>query len=192
MPNFIEPDLKKGMGYTYGKLCIGLVILNNQEERVDLDTGEEFTCVGKNYYSQKLVPDWESQLIPIQEVKLSSASEIIKPLGIIELQLIFQHPSQCIRMKVESLSMENYTSSHLILGNDYLSSYGIDISSQKYRYFTIGDDKRKKIGFLINRKPITVRKQQETNPEKHLFIAQQLKEIELNSDIRRKNERKAD
>ena len=51
--------------------------------------------------------------------------------------------------------MENCASEHFILGNDCLSIYGIDISSQKYWYFTIGDNKRQNFGFL-NKKKITV------------------------------------
>ncbi|MBW0579575.1 hypothetical protein O181_119290 [Austropuccinia psidii MF-1] len=80
----------------------------------------------------------------------------MKPLGIIDLTLIFPHPSQCVRIKVELVVMENCTSSHFILGNDYLSIYGIDISNKKDRYFTIGDNKRQKLGFLTNKIQITV------------------------------------
>ncbi|MBW0530665.1 hypothetical protein O181_070380 [Austropuccinia psidii MF-1] len=46
----------------------------------------------------------------------------MKPLGIIHLTLIFPHPSQCIRLKVEFVVMDNCTSNHFILGNEYLST----------------------------------------------------------------------
>ncbi|MBW0562157.1 hypothetical protein O181_101872 [Austropuccinia psidii MF-1] len=82
--------------------------------------------------------------------------------------------------------MENCTSNHFILGRDYLSIYGIDISSQKDRYFTIGDNKRQKFGFLNNTKQIKVIKNGEKYLEKELFISEQLKEAEFNQELTEK------
>ncbi|MBW0509603.1 hypothetical protein O181_049318 [Austropuccinia psidii MF-1] len=82
----------KGMGYTSRKSSIRIFMLNNKEERVNLNTGEYFTCVGKNYL-QTLVPDWENQLIPKQGVKFSSVSESMKNLGIIDFTFILPHPN---------------------------------------------------------------------------------------------------
>ncbi|MBW0589978.1 hypothetical protein O181_129693 [Austropuccinia psidii MF-1] len=86
--------------------------------------------------------------------------------------------------------MDNCTSNHFILGNDYLSIYGIDISNQKDRYFTIGDNKRQKFGFLNNKKQITVIKNEEKIPEKELFISEQLKEAEFNQELTEKMKEK--
>ncbi|MBW0519313.1 hypothetical protein O181_059028 [Austropuccinia psidii MF-1] len=152
---FYRTKPAKQMGYTAGKSSISIFMVENQEAKVNLDTGAYCTCIGKRYL-KTIVLDWEEKLIPIQGVKFSSASESMKPLGIIDLTLIFPHTSQCIRLKVEFLVMENCTSKHFILGNDYLSIYGIDISNQKDRYFTIGDNKRQKFGFLNNEKQIKV------------------------------------
>ncbi|MBW0507506.1 hypothetical protein O181_047221 [Austropuccinia psidii MF-1] len=110
----------------------------------------------------------------------------MKPLGIIYLTLIFPHPSQCVIIKVEFVVMDNCTSTHFILGNDYLSIYGIDISNQKDRYFTIGDNKRQKFGFLNNKKQIKVIKNKEKNPEKELLKSEQLKEAEFNQELTEK------
>ncbi|MBW0543424.1 hypothetical protein O181_083139 [Austropuccinia psidii MF-1] len=107
----------------------------------------------------------------------------MKPLGIIDLTLIFPHPSQCVRIKVEFVVMDNCTSNHFILGNDYFSVYGIDISNQKDRYFTIGDNKRQKFGFLNNKRQITVVKNEEKSPEMNFFITEQLKEAEFNHEL---------
>ncbi|MBW0532618.1 hypothetical protein O181_072333 [Austropuccinia psidii MF-1] len=107
----------------------------------------------------------------------------MKPLGIIDLTLIFPHPSKCFRLKVEFLVMENCTSNHFILGNDYLSIYGIDIPNQKDRYFTIGDNKRQKFGFFNNKRQITVIKNEEKSPEKEFFITEQLQEAEFNHEL---------
>ncbi|MBW0551406.1 hypothetical protein O181_091121 [Austropuccinia psidii MF-1] len=116
---------EKGMGYTAGKSSISIVMVDNQEAKVNLDTGAYCTCVGKSYL-KTIVPDWKEKLMPIQGVKFSSASESMKPLGIIDLTLIFPHPSQCVRIKVEFVVMDNCTSNHFILGNDYLSIYVIN------------------------------------------------------------------
>ncbi|MBW0567584.1 hypothetical protein O181_107299 [Austropuccinia psidii MF-1] len=141
----------KGMGYTAGKSSISIVMANNQEAKVNLHTGAYCTCVGKSYL-KTIVPDWKGKGIPIQGVKFSGSSERMNPLGIIDLTLIFPHPSQCVRIKVEFVVMDNCTSNHFKLGNNYLSIYGIDISNQRDRYYTIGDNKRQRFGFLNNKK----------------------------------------
>ncbi|MBW0525750.1 hypothetical protein O181_065465 [Austropuccinia psidii MF-1] len=82
--------------------------------------------------------------------------------------------------------MDNRTSNNFLLGNDYLSIYGTDISNQKDRYFTIGDNKRQKFGFLNNKKQITVIKNEEKIPEKNSFINEQLNEAEFNQDLTEK------
>ncbi|MBW0584074.1 hypothetical protein O181_123789 [Austropuccinia psidii MF-1] len=69
----------KGMGYTAGKSSISIVMVDNQEAKVNLDTGAYCTCVGKSYL-KTIVPDWQEKPIPIQGVKFSSASESMKPL----------------------------------------------------------------------------------------------------------------
>ncbi|MBW0579497.1 hypothetical protein O181_119212 [Austropuccinia psidii MF-1] len=119
----------KGMGYTAGKSSISIVMVEIQEAKVNLDTVADFICVSMSYL-KTIVPDWGEKLLPIQGVKLSSASESMKPLGIIDIALTSPHPSQCIRLKVEFLVMKNCTSNNFILGNDYLSIHGIDISIQ--------------------------------------------------------------
>ncbi|MBW0589047.1 hypothetical protein O181_128762, partial [Austropuccinia psidii MF-1] len=172
----------KGKGYTAGKSSISIVMANNQEAKGNLDTGAYCTCVGKRYL-KTIVPDWQEKPIPIQGVKFSSASESMKPFGIIDLTLIFTHPSQCVRIKGEFVVMDNCTSNHFILGNDYLLIYGIDISNQKDRYFTIGDNKRQKFGFINNKRQITVVKNEEKSPQMDFFITKQLKEAEFNHEL---------
>ncbi|MBW0587864.1 hypothetical protein O181_127579 [Austropuccinia psidii MF-1] len=94
----------KVMGYTASKSSISIVMVDNQEAKVNLDTGAYCTCVGKTYLKE-IVPDWQEKLIPIQGVKFSSASESMKPLGKIDFTMIFPHPSQFVRMKVEFVVM---------------------------------------------------------------------------------------
>ncbi|MBW0521622.1 hypothetical protein O181_061337 [Austropuccinia psidii MF-1] len=157
-------------------------MVGNQDAKVSLDAGGFSDCVGKSYL-KTIVPNWEEKPIQIKGVGFSSASESMKPLGRIDLTLIFPHPSQCIRLKVEFVVMDNCTSNHFILGNDYLSIYGIDISNQKDRYFTIGDNKRQKFGFFNNKRQITAIKNEEKSPEMDFFITEQLKEAEFNHEL---------
>ncbi|MBW0572803.1 hypothetical protein O181_112518 [Austropuccinia psidii MF-1] len=112
----------------------------------------------------------------------------MKPLGIIDLKILLLHPSQCIRVKVDLVVIENCTTNHLRLGNDYFSTYGIDICNQKEIYFTIGENKRQKFGFL--KKQITVVKNEETIPERHLLISEQIIEEELNQELTEKMKEK--
>ncbi|MBW0517997.1 hypothetical protein O181_057712 [Austropuccinia psidii MF-1] len=58
----------KGMGYTNGKSSISIVMVDNQEANVNLDTGAYCTCVGKSYL-KRIVPAWKEKLMPIQGVK---------------------------------------------------------------------------------------------------------------------------
>ncbi|MBW0582409.1 hypothetical protein O181_122124 [Austropuccinia psidii MF-1] len=39
----------RGKGHTYGESCIPSILINDIEARVNLDTGEFCTCVGKDY-----------------------------------------------------------------------------------------------------------------------------------------------
>ncbi|MBW0562253.1 hypothetical protein O181_101968 [Austropuccinia psidii MF-1] len=48
----------KGMGDTAEKSSMSIVMVGNQEEKVNLDTGAYCTCVGKSYL-KTIVPYWE-------------------------------------------------------------------------------------------------------------------------------------
>ncbi|MBW0575055.1 hypothetical protein O181_114770 [Austropuccinia psidii MF-1] len=96
LPNVQDAKLyrtkpSKGMRYTTGKSSISIFMVDNQEAKVNLATGAYCTCVGKNHL-KTIVPDWEEKLRPIKGVKFGSASESMKPLGIIDLTFIFPHP----------------------------------------------------------------------------------------------------
>ncbi|MBW0522091.1 hypothetical protein O181_061806 [Austropuccinia psidii MF-1] len=48
-------------GYTAGALCITLILINDTEAKVNLDTGAFSTCVGKDYL-QAILPGWKNHL----------------------------------------------------------------------------------------------------------------------------------
>ncbi|MBW0540771.1 hypothetical protein O181_080486 [Austropuccinia psidii MF-1] len=74
--------------------------------------------------------------------------------------------------------MNNCTSQHFILGNDYLNIYGIDINNHKDRYFTIGENKRQKFAFPPEKREITVIRQVK-NVNKEKFVSDQLIEAQI-------------
>ncbi|MBW0570499.1 hypothetical protein O181_110214 [Austropuccinia psidii MF-1] len=126
----------RGECYTAGASCITSVLMNDIEAKVNLDTGEFSTCVGKDYL-QVILSEWKTHLLPIEGVQFSSARNNMYPLGILETNLVFPHPTGSIRIKTETVVMDNCTSQHIIFVNDYLNIYGMDINNHKDRYFTI-------------------------------------------------------
>ncbi|MBW0558006.1 hypothetical protein O181_097721 [Austropuccinia psidii MF-1] len=131
----------RGKGYTAGASCITSILMNDIEAKVDLDTGTFCTCVGKDYL-QAILPGLKSHLLPIEGVQFSSASNNMCPLGILDTNLVLPHSAGSVTMKTGIVVMDNCTSQHIILGNDYLNIYGIDINKHKDRYFTIGENNR--------------------------------------------------
>ncbi|MBW0589270.1 hypothetical protein O181_128985 [Austropuccinia psidii MF-1] len=130
----------RGKGFTAGSSCITNTVTNNREAKIHLDSGAFSTCAEKDYL-EKISTNWKDKLMPIEGKKFSSSSQNMHPLGKFEAATIFPHPAGSIRLKVEFVVMNNCTSKHLILGNDYLKIYGIDINNHKDRYFTIGENK---------------------------------------------------
>ncbi|MBW0556743.1 hypothetical protein O181_096458 [Austropuccinia psidii MF-1] len=78
--------------------------------------------------------------------------------------------------------MDNCTSQHIILGNDYLNIYGIEINNHEDRYFTIGENKRQKFAFSNMPKQISrVSSKNDTYEEE--FVSNQLVEAQINPSL---------
>ncbi|MBW0584102.1 hypothetical protein O181_123817 [Austropuccinia psidii MF-1] len=104
------------------------------------------------------------------------------PLGILDTNIVFPQPAGSIRMRTESVVMDNCTSKHIILGNDYFNIYGIDINKHKDRYFTIGENKRQKFAFVNMPKQISlVSSKKYTYKEE--FVTNQLVEAQINPSL---------
>ncbi|MBW0534427.1 hypothetical protein O181_074142, partial [Austropuccinia psidii MF-1] len=147
----------RGKGYTAGASCATSILMNDIEAK-------------KNH------------LLPIEGLQFSSASNNMYPLGILDTNLVFQHPSGSIRMNTEIVLMENCTSHDIILGNDYLNIYGIDINNHKDRYFTIGENKRQKFAFSnIPKQILLVSSRKDTYKEE--FVANKLVEAQINPSL---------
>ncbi|MBW0515556.1 hypothetical protein O181_055271 [Austropuccinia psidii MF-1] len=167
----------RGKGYTTGKYCITEVVIDNESTKLLLDPGEFCSCVGKSFL-KTCVPNFEDKLLPIYGIKFNSPSNPMKSFRIFKTSVIFPHKNGNLRITVEFVVMENYSSTHFILGNDYLIMYGIDLHNNKDRYFTIGDNKRQKFSFLPFKRQITVNKVSPVNLELEKFKSEQLNEAE--------------
>ncbi|MBW0555729.1 hypothetical protein O181_095444 [Austropuccinia psidii MF-1] len=104
------------------------------------------------------------------------------PFDILESEMIFPHPEGSIRLKFEFVVMNDCTSQHFILGNDYLNIYGIDIKNHKDRSFTIRENKRQKFAFSLEKKEKTFIKQVK-NVNKGKFVSDQLIEAQISPQL---------
>ncbi|MBW0519047.1 hypothetical protein O181_058762 [Austropuccinia psidii MF-1] len=155
--------------------------MNDIEAKVNLDTGAFCTCVGKDYL-QAILLGWKHHLLPIEGVQFSSSRNNMYPLVILDTNLVFPQPAGSVRMKTERVVMDNCTSQHIILGNDYLNIYGIDIDNHEVRYCTIGENKRQKFAFSNMPKQISVISSvKDTYREE--FVSNQLDEAQINTSL---------
>ncbi|MBW0555668.1 hypothetical protein O181_095383 [Austropuccinia psidii MF-1] len=168
----------RGKGYTAGNSCITKVVIDSKPTKPLLDQGAFCSFVGK-YFLKTCVPNFEDQLLPIDGIKLNSASHPMKELGIFETNVIFPHINGNLRINFEFVFMENCSSTHFISGNDYLIMYRIDLHNNKDRYFTIGDNKRQKLSFLPFKRQIKVSKVAPIKLELERFKSEQLNEAEI-------------
>ncbi|MBW0525295.1 hypothetical protein O181_065010 [Austropuccinia psidii MF-1] len=104
------------------------------------------------------------------------------PLGILDTNLVFPHPAGSVIMKTGIVVMDNLNSQHIILGNDYLNIYGIDINIHKDRYFTIAEKKRQKFAFCNMPKQIAVISSV-VDTYKEEFLDNQLVEAQINPSL---------
>ncbi|MBW0472334.1 hypothetical protein O181_012049 [Austropuccinia psidii MF-1] len=168
----------RGKGSTAGNSCITEVVINNKPTKCLLDPGAFCSCVGKSFL-KTCVPNFVDHFLPIDFIKFNSASNPMNSLGIFETNIIFPHINGNSRITVEFVVMENFSSTHFMMGNDYLIMYGIDLHNNKDRYFTIGDNKRQKFAFLPFKRQITVSKVAAVNLELERFKSKQLNEAEI-------------
>ncbi|MBW0515075.1 hypothetical protein O181_054790 [Austropuccinia psidii MF-1] len=168
----------RGKVYTAGNSCIIEVVTDNKPTKLLLYPGAFCSCVGK-YFFKTCEQNFEDQLLPIDRIKFNSASNHMKTLGIFETTIIFPHINGNLRITDELVVMENCSSTHFILGNDYLIMYAIDLHNKKDRYFTIGDNKHQELAVLPFKRQITVKKVSPVNLELEKFKSEQLNEAEI-------------
>ncbi|MBW0573221.1 hypothetical protein O181_112936 [Austropuccinia psidii MF-1] len=136
----------RGKDYTAGNSCITEVVIDIKPTKPLLDPGAFCSCGGKSFLNT-CVPNFEDHLLQIDGIKFNRSSNPMKALGIFETNIIFPHIDGILRITVEFAVMANCSSTHFLLGNDYLIMYGIVLHNNKDRYFTIGDNKCQKFSF---------------------------------------------
>ncbi|MBW0556251.1 hypothetical protein O181_095966 [Austropuccinia psidii MF-1] len=169
---------KRGKGYTTGKSCITEVVIEKQPPKCLLYPGAFCSCVGKSFLNT-CVPNFENQVLPIDGIKFNSANNSMKAFGIFETNVIFTHIDGDLRITVEFVVMENFSSTHFIFPNDHFIMYGIGLHNKKDRYFTIGDNKHQKCSFLPCKRQIKVSKVAPVNLELERFKSEQFNEAEI-------------
>ncbi|MBW0544236.1 hypothetical protein O181_083951 [Austropuccinia psidii MF-1] len=168
----------RGKGYTAGASVIKSILMNDIEAKLNFDTGAFYTYVGKDYL-QAILPEWKNYLLPIEGIQFSSSSNDMYPLDILDTKLVFPHPDGRMSIKMEIVVMVTCTSQHIILGNDYLHIYGIEINNHKDRYFTFGENKRQKFSFYnIPKQILIVSSNEDTYREE--FLSNQIVEAQIN------------
>ncbi|MBW0540400.1 hypothetical protein O181_080115 [Austropuccinia psidii MF-1] len=177
----------RGKGSTAGNSCITEVVIDNKPTKLLRDSGAFCSCVGKSFL-KTCVPNFEYQLLLIDGIKFNSASNPMKALGIFETSVIFPHINGNLRINVEFLVIRNWFSTHFILGNDYFIMYRIDLLNNNDRYFTIGDNKCRKIAFLPFTRQITVNKVSRVHLDLEKFKSEQLNEAEISLHLSDKQE----
>ena len=146
-----------GRAHTIGHHCLTRVkvTLLKKEYTVDLllDSGAACSVVGSKYLNE-FYPDWKTKLLPCSNTKFSGCGSKLFPIGVIQLPMVFPHNQGSIRIQPEFVVMENADTKYFILGSEFLSLYGIDIHHSKEKYFTIGNDNKKKKFALDSSKSI--------------------------------------
>ncbi|MBW0521815.1 hypothetical protein O181_061530 [Austropuccinia psidii MF-1] len=183
----MKTKLNRGKGYTDVNSYITEVVIENKPTKILLDPGAFCSCVVKSFL-KNCATDFEDQFLPIDGIKFSSASNTRISLGIFETTIIFPHINKNLRMTVQFFVMESCSSTHFILGNDYLIMYGIDLNKNKDRCFTIGDNKCQKFSFLPFKRQITVQNLAPVSLELEEFKSEQLNEAEISLHLTDKQE----
>ena len=132
-----------GKAHTLGHHSPTLVIIEGKEVYLLLDSGASCSVVGSKFLSE-IIPNWKEKLMPCSNTRFSGCGSNLFPLGVIPLAIIFPHTQGSMRMQVEFVVMENANPKYFILGDEFLSLYGIDIVHSRESYFTIGNENKKK------------------------------------------------
>ncbi|MBW0588472.1 hypothetical protein O181_128187 [Austropuccinia psidii MF-1] len=177
----------RGKGYTDGNSGITEVVIDNKPTKLSLDPGLFFSCVVK-LFLKTCVPNFEHQIFPIDGIKFNTASNPMKELGIFKTTIIFSHVNENLGITVEFVIIENCSSTHFILGNDYLLMYGIELHNNQGRYFTVGENKCQKFAFLPFKRQITVNKASPVNLGLEKLEYEQLNESAISFHLTDKQE----
>ena len=100
----------------------------------------------------KILPNWKDNLQIMKPGRFNSCNSRLKPLGIVELDIIFPHSTTSVQLSVEIVVMEDFKLKYIILGNDYIVNCGIDVINSNGRYLTINGDLSTKLEIGVSDK----------------------------------------
>ena len=171
-----------GKAHTIGHHSLTIVIINDKQTVLFLDSGAACSVVGSRFLSQ-VYPSWKEKLMPCSDMRFSGCGSSLRPLGVVSLPVIFPHAQGSVRIQPEFVVMENASPKYFILGSDFLSLYGIDIHHSREKHFTIGNDNKKKnFGLRTHRQILQVSTEQITEDlklQKDPLVEEALQEIEF-------------
>ena len=126
-----------GQAYLTGRNDLTRIIVADIPCECLIDTGASISIVNKDYLAQ-IIPDWESHIMSVKNIRFNSATSKFDAVGIISLPVIFPHPMGSVRCICEFVVMNNAITKYFILGNENMMKYGFDVTNSKGSYFTIG------------------------------------------------------
>ena len=160
-----------GRAHTLGHHCLTKVIIKvptgDKVVELLLDCGASCSVVGRKYLDE-VYPEWREKVMPCSNTRFSGCGTNLFPIGVVQLPMIFPHIQGAVRIQPEFVVMENANPKYFILGSDFLSLYGIDIFHSKEKYFSIGNENKKKKFALSASKPILPVYQEDEEPPAQL------------------------
>ncbi|MBW0514083.1 hypothetical protein O181_053798 [Austropuccinia psidii MF-1] len=138
----------KGMVYIHRKATIVNFCVDNAQQPLIIDSGENFSKVVREYL-EKHFPNGESQLLPTKARNFKSASGKMKPIGTIIKEMIIPHRRGNIILNPELVIIEDAYIQGFLCITYYQRMYEIKIYNSKNRHTTIGTKKEIKCSLDI-------------------------------------------
>ena len=142
-----------GRAHIIGRHCLTMVMIHEKEVYLLLDSGASCPVVGVRYLTE-IFPNWRDHALPCSNTTFPGCGSSLYPIGIVQLPVIFPHTQGSVRIQAEFVVMENANPKYFILGDEFLSLYGVDIVHSKEKFFTIGNENKKKKFALQDHRPI--------------------------------------
>ena len=111
-----------GRAHTVGHHSLTLVIINEKEVYLLLDSGASCSVVGSRFLTE-IMPNWKQKVMPCSNTRFSGCGSNLFPIGVIQVPVVFPHTQGSVRIQAEFVVMENANPKYFILGDEFLSLY---------------------------------------------------------------------
>ena len=115
-----------GKAHMIGKHCLTMVMIMDKEVYLLLDSGASCSVVGSRYLTD-MFPNWRDYDLPCSNTTFSGCGSSLYPIAVVPLAVVFPRTQGSVRIQAEFVVMENANPKYFILGDEFLSLYGIDI-----------------------------------------------------------------